>query len=38
MMLLILVAVALVVYLYISNANLLRTSGAVAVWSQIAEG
>ncbi len=38
MMLLILVAVALVVYLYINNANLLRTSGAVAVWSQIAEG
>ncbi len=35
---LLLIAVALVVYTFISNANLLRTSGAVAVWSQVAEG
>ncbi|MFR9651193.1 MAG: hypothetical protein SNG35_04130 [Rikenellaceae bacterium] len=36
--LLTLIAVAFVTYLFINNANLLRTSGAVAVWSQVAEG
>ncbi len=36
--LLALIAVALVVYLFIDNANLLRTSSAVAIWSQLAEG
>ncbi|MFI3262002.1 MAG: hypothetical protein R3Y26_03730 [Rikenellaceae bacterium] len=38
LLLLLLVALALVAYLFISNANLIRTSGAIALWSQIAEG
>ncbi len=37
-LLLLFLGVAEVAYLFIDNANLLRTSGAVAVWSQIAEG
>lgn len=38
MFLLATVAVAFVLYLFINNANLLRTSGAVSLWAQIAEG
>ncbi len=37
-MLLLLISIALVAYLFINNANLLRTSGAIALWGQIAEG
>ncbi len=37
-LLLLSLAVAQVAYLFINNANLLRTSGAIAIWSQIAEG
>lgn len=35
---LLIIAVALVAYMFIGNANLMRTSGAVSVWAQIADG
>ncbi len=37
-LLLLSLSAAQVIYFFINNANLLRTSGAIAVWAQIAEG
>ncbi|MFI3267215.1 MAG: hypothetical protein R3Y51_00725 [Rikenellaceae bacterium] len=38
LLLLLFIALALVAYLFINNANLIRTSGAIGLWAQIAEG